>query len=166
MQAKESVEIDGRELSSGRARNCDCRAHSVISLLAMRHHNVQAVRSAALEKHDQALLAAGGSGTVNSAREKAGDGRRPNHSHCPAFQKCSSRNRHSELLTKASIPISAGTPASLATIPRSAADSVPALWECCCAALMWDRSIHSKLSRASAPTHLRPAISIQNSPAH
>jgi hypothetical protein len=51
MQAKEAVEIDcavaGR--GYGRARDCDGGTKVIITLFAMGHHDVQAVRCAALK---------------------------------------------------------------------------------------------------------------------
>ena len=61
MQAEEAIEIDGRILAlvarRWPARDGDGRAQIVVGLLAVRHHDVQAVGGAALENGHQDLLA-------------------------------------------------------------------------------------------------------------
>ncbi len=51
MQSEEAVEIDDRV-----ARNIDRRPHGVVSLLAVRNHDVQSVGRAALEDDHQPLV--------------------------------------------------------------------------------------------------------------
>ena len=56
MQPEESIEVDRRVCRAGRgARDGDRGTHSIVVALAERHDDVQRVRRAALEEHDQHL---------------------------------------------------------------------------------------------------------------
>src|SRR6185312_8228830 len=96
MQAKEAVEIDDRLGSVARTWNGDARAHSVIRLLAMRHHDVQPIRRTALKEHNKTFIARAGSRfcRINCTRKKAGNNTGSNKSQRAILQKNSASYGH------------------------------------------------------------------------
>src|SRR6185312_529326 len=96
MQAKEAVEIDDRLGSVARTWNGDARAHSVIRLLAMRHHDVQPIGRTTLKEHNKTFIARAGSRFrgINCARKKAGNNTGSNKSQRAILQKNSASDRH------------------------------------------------------------------------
>src|SRR6185437_3591873 len=96
MQAKEAVEIDDRLSSVARTWNGDARAHSVIGLLAMRHHDVQPIRRTALKEHNKTVIARADSRfrRINCARKKAGNNTGSNKSQRAILQKNSTSYGH------------------------------------------------------------------------
>src|ERR1700704_6072741 len=99
MQPKEAVKINHTLLSVARTRNSNAGTHAVISLLTVRHHDVQSVGGAALEQDDQALLPrrCGFSG-INRSRQKAGNNAGANNGQRAILQKNSASDRHILLL--------------------------------------------------------------------
>ena len=101
VQAEEAIEIDRGVLriGAGRARNGDRRPHAVIARLGVRHDNVQAVGSAALENHHQNFLARGRSiCRIERALEPQGRAAHANHSETGVPQKDSSSRHERHLL--------------------------------------------------------------------
>src|SRR6185312_1799981 len=96
MQAKEAVEIDDRLGSVARTWNGDARAHSVIRLLAMRHHDVQPIGRTTLKEHNKTFIARAGSRfrRINCARKKAGNNTGSNKSQRAILQKNSASYGH------------------------------------------------------------------------
>ena len=71
VQAEEAIEVHGGQVAAiARSRNRNRRAHAIIVRLAERHHDVQAVRGAALKQHDEFLLAGTCSRRSNRALQK------------------------------------------------------------------------------------------------
>ena len=67
MQSEEAVEVNHRV-----ARNIDRRPHGVVGRLAVRDHDIQSVRRAALEDDHQPLVArAGFDGRVSRASQES-----------------------------------------------------------------------------------------------
>ena len=89
MQPEESIEIKHRF-----ARNVDARPHGVILRFAIRHHDVQAVGCAALEDHDQALIAHARLSTYGGASEKTRHRRRADDGERAVTKKDATTNCH------------------------------------------------------------------------
>jgi hypothetical protein len=99
VQSEEAIQVDDALLPVARTRNGDAGAHAVIGLLAVRHHDVEAVCCAALEEDDQAFLARGcGLRGVNSARKEAGNDAGAHDGQRTVLQKNSASDRHLLLL--------------------------------------------------------------------
>ena len=106
MQPEEAVEIDSAlplRLAGEGWRWWDA---IVISLLAVRHHDVEPVGRATLEKYDQTLLARSGSfSRVNSTSKKAGHNAGADYGDCAILQEDSSSYGHLLLLSLRSKPL-------------------------------------------------------------
>jgi len=85
MQSKKAVEI-----KHGFLRDVDGRPHGVVTRLAVRHNDVESVRRAALENHDESFGAHSGVNRAQSrARKKARQRRRADHNQrSVAKEKC------------------------------------------------------------------------------
>ena len=111
MQAEEAVEIDHRI-----ARNIDAGPHGVITLLAVRHHDIQSISRAALENDDKRLLPAWVSAAPIAARaRKLGTAAVPT----TAIALLRRNTRRVIDIKQLLAAISSETPASPAANPRS-----------------------------------------------
>src|SRR5215472_2238054 len=64
MQSEEAVQVDDAVAAATGPGNGDAGTHAVVSLLGVRHNDVEPVGGAALEQHHQALAAGAGSGSA------------------------------------------------------------------------------------------------------
>src|SRR5437764_15478778 len=96
MQAKETIQIDSA-LAAPWTRNRDAGAHGIVSLLAMRNHNVQSIGCSALKQHHQTLFPRSHTSSlrrVDRAGQKAGNYAGSHYGQSAALQKYSASNRH------------------------------------------------------------------------
>src|SRR6267378_8183011 len=94
MEAEESVEVNHRV-----ARDIDRRPHGVISLLAMRDHDIQTISRASLENDHQPLVTrVSFDGGVSRACKKRGDRSRAHNRQGTIAKKHSTRKHLMQLL--------------------------------------------------------------------
>src|SRR5215472_10509519 len=108
MQPEEAVQVYDAVAAPTGPGNGDARAHAVISLLAVRHNDVEPVGGAALEQNHQALAAGAGSGSargglgsVDRARQKTRYDACAHDSQRPVSQENSACDGHDVAPTKA-----------------------------------------------------------------
>jgi hypothetical protein len=93
MQSEKSIQVENVF-----ARNVDTRPHPVISLLPMRHDNVQAIRSPALKNDHQPLgTRAGLDRPKRSSSQEARHGGRAHDCQSTIAKKYATRDVHHEL---------------------------------------------------------------------
>src|SRR6266481_8726790 len=92
MQAKESVEVEHRFL-----RNINRRTRDVVGSFAVGHDNIQTVRSAALEEHDQTLrLRAWIGSSISGPRQKGRQRRCAHHGEGAVTKENSAGDGHTK----------------------------------------------------------------------
>src|SRR6476646_6634007 len=90
MQSEESVEINHIF-----TRDVDRGAHCIVGALTMWNHNVESIRCAALEDHDQPLIVSPSVGCANGcACQETRNGRRAYDGECTIAQKNAAGDGH------------------------------------------------------------------------